>query len=473
MGLQRWQLERHEICRHRKSDWKSDTLTKIWEGGGTEISDTHLNDVMTNEDAEIDSDMLDYEIINLAAFHVNLRKKGIIKEEESESILMALGSFLGKKVTVDPEEEDIHGFLENKIHEAIGESVENLRLFLSRNEQSQCNLRSFYIDHLLALAETLLEGSKKLRNIAADVKGKIPGFTHWRQAMPLATSTYYDYMSRILLDLTKDTIMLIKKFRHSSPFGIGSGFGSFSLASFNDIAVDLGFENGPENPVATSFYRGFDDLEVTSLISRIMLFYSRISADLIIYSSGSNSGLKLPASFLTGSSLMPNKRNPDFLEMVQGYASRIIADHVAISGIIANRNTGYHREFQISKDKTVQYLRLVESISIHMMQLLVEMKFDPAKSSSSIENGSYSSYEAYKTFQETGKWKESYKLIGEKFRSGGSFSEYQPTSYKSVSLHEININRDKLASIKNEWSEPRKMLIEYLQASVTKSRGKI
>ena len=222
MELRQWHLEKHVISNFGKSDWKSDNLPKIWEGGGTEVSGNHLTDVMTEEDAAIDSTLLDYEVINLIAFHVDLRKRGIIKEEESDSILSALCSYLEKKIRVDPEEEDIHAYLENRIREAIGKSAENLRLFLSRNEQSQCNLRSFYVDHLLALAETLLKGSKELRNISIISKGKMPGFTHWRQAMPIAISTYYDYISRILLDLSKDAFLLIKKFRNFSPFGMGS-----------------------------------------------------------------------------------------------------------------------------------------------------------------------------------------------------------------------------------------------------------
>ncbi|MGC8515465.1 MAG: lyase family protein [Thermoplasmata archaeon] len=465
MELRQWHLEKHVISNFRKSDWKSDSLPKIWEGGGTEASDKYLTDVMTDEDTAIDSTLLDYEVINLLAFHVDLKKKGIIKEEESDSMLSALCSYLGRKIRVDPEEEDIHAYLENRIREAIGKSAENLRLFLSRNEQSQCNLRSFYVDHLLALAETLLKGSEKLRVIATGSKGKMPGFTHWRQAMPLAISTYYDYLSRILLDHSKDTILLIKKFRHFSPFGMGSGFGSFSSVSFNDIARDLGFENGPGNPVAASFYRGIDDLEVLSLISRMMVFYSRICADIIIYSSGSNPSLILPTAFLTGSSLMPNKRNPDFLEMVQGYTAQITADSAAISGIIANRNTGYHREFQISKDKAMRDLLLIESITGYMIQLLVEMKFDPVISSSSIENGSYSSYEAYKIFEKSGKWKESYKQTGEKVRSGELFSEYEPAAYESVSLHELTEFESHLSSIKNEWSGPRTKLIENVKST--------
>ena len=448
-----------------KSDWKSDRLPKIWEGGGTEASDEYLTDLITAEDAAIDSTLLDYEVLNLIAFHVDLKKKGIIKEEESNSILSALCSYLGKKVMIDPEEEDIHAYLENRIREAIGKSAENLRLFISRNEQSQCNIRSFYIDQLFDLAELLLKGSEKLRNIAATSKGKMPGFTHWRQAMPLAISTYYDYISRILLDLSKDTLMLIKKFRHFSPFGSGSGFGSFLPLSFDNIARALGFENGPGNPVAASFYRGIDDLDVLSLISRIMLFYSRICADMIIYSSGSNPSLILPASFLTGSSLMPNKRNPDFIEMVQGYAAQITADSTTISSIIANRNTGYHREFQISKDKAIGDLLLIKSITGYMIQLLVEMNFDPAISSSSIENGSYSSHEAYKIFERSGKWKESYKQTGEKVRSVELFSGYEPAVYESVSLHELTEFESHLTSIKNEWSGPRTKLIDNVKST--------
>ncbi|EQD29709.1 argininosuccinate lyase, partial [mine drainage metagenome] len=153
------------------------------------------------------------------------------------------------------------------------------------------------------------------------------------------------------------------------PMGLGSGYGSLSPVSFDQIAKYLGFDAGPKNPVAAAFYRGFDDIDVSSLLVKIMIFYSRISADMILYSSGSTPFLILPESFLTGSSLMPNKRNPDFLEMVQGYASQLTADFAASAAILANRNTGYHREFQVSKDRTVHNILLVESISKHMNQL--------------------------------------------------------------------------------------------------------
>ncbi|MCL4451460.1 MAG: lyase family protein [Candidatus Thermoplasmatota archaeon] len=426
---------------------------------------------MSFEDVAVDSTMLDYELLSLIAFHSDLKDKGTIKEEDSDLILSALYSLSGKKVQIDTDEEDIHTFVENRVREIIGKHAENLRLFLSRNEQSQCNIKSFYIDHLFILGESMLKGSKDLTKIAQISGGKIAGFTHWKQAMPMSISTYYDYMSRILLDLVKDTILLISKLRHNSPFGTGSGFGSFSPASFESIAAKLGFENGPGNPVATSFYRGFDDIELMSLITRIMIFYSRISADLILYSSGSNACLSLPAAFVTGSSLMPNKRNPDFLEMIQGYTSTLIGDMAATSGTIANRNTGYHREFQISKDKTTRDLLLVEAITKYLMKLLVEMKFDEGKAASFIENGSYSSYDAYKNFERTGKWKESYRQTGNKVRSAGKFTEYEPKAYESVGTKELIEQGKELQFLKKEWIDPRQRLIEYAKLFFDKAKG--
>ena len=428
---------------------------------------------MSLEDVAVDSTMLDYELLSLIAFHSDLKDKQIIKEEESDLILSALYSLSGKKVQINTDEEDIHTFVENRVRKIIGKHAENLRLFLSRNEQSHCNIKSFYIDHLFNLGDSMLKGSNDLRKIARISRGKIAGFTHWKQAMPMSVSTYYDYMSRILLDLVKDAILLIRKLRLNSPFGTGSGFGSFSPASFDSIARGLGFENGPGNPVATSFYRGFDDMELMSLITRMMVFYSRISADLILYSSGSNACLTLPAAFVTGSSLMPNKRNPDFLEMIQGYTSTLIGDMVGTSGTIANRNTGYHREFQISKDKTTKDLLLVEGITKYLMKLLVEMKFDEVKAASFIENGSYSSYEAYKNFERTGKWKESYKQTGKRVRSAEKFTEYEPESYESVEAKELIEQEKGLQSLRKDWMVPRQKLIEYAKLFFDKTKAKI
>lgn len=425
---------------------------------------------MSLEDVAVDSTMLDYELLSLIAFHSDLKDKQIIKEEESDLILSALYSLSGKKVQINTDEEDIHTFVENRVRKIIGKHAENLRLFLSRNEQSHCNIKSFYIDHLFILSDSMLKGSKDLRKIARISRGKIAGFTHWKQAMPMAVSTYYDYMSRILLDLVEDTILLIRKLRHYSPFGTGSGFGSFSPASFDSIATRLGFENGPGNPVATSFYRGFDDMELMSLITRIMVFYSRISADLILYSSGSNACLTLPAAFVTGSSLMPNKRNPDFLEMIQGYTSTLIGDMAGTSGTIANRNTGYHREFQISKDKTTKDLLLVEGITKYLMKLLVEMKFDEVKAASFIENGSYSSYDAYKNFERTGKWKESYKQAGRKVKSVEKFTEYEPEAYESVETKELMEQEKELQSLRKDWTVPRQKLIENAKLFFDKAK---
>ncbi len=427
-------------------------------------SGTDLSDILTKEDSRIDAIMLDYELMNLIAFHLDMKDREIIPPAESASIITHLVGMLGKKISIDPEEEDVHAYVENRIREKAGDSAGNLRLFISRNEQSQCNLRSFYIDHLLILAGILLQGSASLEEISSTAKGKIPGFTHWRQAMPVSISTYLDYISRINMDLAGEAVSLIRRLRKFSPMGLGSGYGSLSNASFDQVAEYLGFAAGPKNPVAAAFYRGFDDIDVMSLLVRIMIFYSRVSADLILYSSGSNPFLILPESFLTGSSLMPNKRNPDFLEMVQGYASQFTGDLAAAAAILAGSNTGYHREFQVSKDRTVSNILLVESISKHMNQLMQEMKFDPTASREAIENQSYALHEAYELFRKTGKWKESYQQAGSMVRSGKRFSERDPIDYFSVDDSDLKELEGDLLTLYNAWNGPRKKLVKMARS---------
>ena len=405
---------------------------KIWKGGASTITETDISDIMTVEDTVMDSLLLDYEVLSLMAYHIQIYEQDLIPDEDSKSILRALLALLHKKVVIDPWLEDIHGYVEASVGEMSGRSYENLRIFLSRNEQSHTDIRLFQRDHLLNVAKQILNIAETAHKKGTDALGYIPGYTHYRQAMPVAIRTYYDYISSVMVHMSLDAVRVARTLMEESPFGYGSGFGSLSPINFEKVSESLGFLKHMENPLSGSFHRGLDDLDVVYILEKSLISLSRIAQDMIIYSTGDHPFIKLPEDFTTGSSLMANKRNPDFLEMIQGYASVTIAGHVTTASILENKSSGYHREFQISKDKTIDLLTTCEKIFKHFNTFLSGVNIDGSEGMAAMDNSTYATSQAYNIFGTGKTWKESYRQVGDMVRAGGKFKAYDPEFYESV-----------------------------------------
>ena len=169
-----------------------------------------------------------------------------------------------------------------------------------------------------------------------------------------------------------------------------------------------------------------------------MLAISRISQDLIMYSSDEFNFLELPKGYTTGSSLMPNKKNPDFLEMLQGYAAEASGTMFTTFSVLFNKGSGYHREFQLSKDKTMAFTLRAIKILKALLALFAGIKIDSDKAKSLMKNPTYATMAAYVKFSEEGKWKDAYRYIGAKLKSGEPVAEYCPDSYDETNLNELH-----------------------------------
>jgi argininosuccinate lyase len=252
-----------------------------------------------------------------------------------------------------------------------------------------------------------------------------------------------------------------------SPFGYGSGFGSMSKVDFNAVAKSLGFKRYMENPIYGSFLRGMDDLDVLYVLEKAMISISRIAQDMIVYSSGEHPFIKLPDGFTTGSSLMANKRNPDFLEMIQGYSSLAIAGHTATASILENKSSGYHREFQISKDRTMDDLLMCEKIFRHFNTFLSKVIIDEKEGKAAMDNSIYATGEAYRIFSSGKTWKESYRQVGYMVRSGQKFNEYEPPSYESVENNILGDISEAIESFANSIRKNREAIVDVTQTLIS------
>jgi argininosuccinate lyase len=441
----------------------NEKIEKIWSGGASEDTGNDITDIMTVEDTIKDSLLLDYEVLSLLAYHIQIYKQSLIPEEDSRSILKSLLSLLQKNVVINPEFEDVHGYVEAMVGEISGKPFENLRIFLSRNEQSHTNIRMFQADHLLNVSRLTLKIAETTHEKGMESSGSIPGHTHYRQAMPVAIRTYYDYIASVMVALSQETLELANSLMEESPFGYGSGFGSMSPVDFTAVVQSLGFERHMGNPIYGSFLRGMDDLGVLYVLEKAMISISRIAQDMIIYSSGEHPFIKLPDGFTTGSSLMANKRNPDFLEMIQGYSSMAIAGHTATASILGNKSSGYHRELQISKDRTMDSLLMCEKIFRHFNTFLSQVIVEEKEGKVAMENDIYATGEAYRIFSSGKTWKESYRKVGDMIRSGQKFNTYEPPIYEFVNKKILDEASEAIENFANTIRKNREAIVETAQ----------
>lgn len=432
-------------------------MGKIWSGGASKSDGPNLSNLMTKEDNAIDQHLVEYEITGLIAYHLELSKAHFLPVKESQNIISALLKLLESGLKMSEDYEDVHSLVQDKVNE-LTKSGDNLRVFLSRNDQSHYDIRSFYLDSLLQISKELNDASKNIHETFSSVEGYMPGYTHYRQAMPMAIGTYFDYFSSSFSELAQETYELYEKFKKNCPLGYGSGYGSAVKVDLKSLSNNLGFEGYFENPVFGASHRGIDDVDMATLETKIMIVVSKLAQDFILFSSEEFNFLQLPDGFTTGSSLMPNKRNPDFLEMLEGYASDALGTLASSISMLMNKGIGYHREFQISKDKVIKYTLTLNEIIKALSSMLSMTKIDTEKAKEITENTTNATMNAYDLFTKGTPWKEAYGQIGSKVREGDKLKEYIPEISISYSTDSF-LHMDKKIS---DTINSRKSLLKNL-----------
>ncbi len=434
-------------------------MTKIWSGGAAEEGDVDLSEIMTAEDNRVDSRLVRYEILGLIAYHLELALSNVIKKDDSSEILRSLLALLNEDFMGEGSYEDVHSAVESKVNEKT-ESGKNLRLFISRNEQSHTDIRSFYLDVLLDISKALAGIAEEAKKISVPADGYMAGYTHNRQAMPVSFSTYLDYISASFADASEEALVLFNKQKKTCPFGYGSGYGSPVKVDFNAVALRLGYDGTFSNPVLEASRRGLDDLDISFLIARIMTLISRISQDFMNYSSDESAILDIPPGFSTGSSLMPNKRNPDYLEMLQGYCAEAVSGLSMAASILANRSTGYHREFQLSKDRTMESAIMTLKILKTFTSFIGRISFSKEESARKLLNSTFATDTAMDLFNGGTGWKDAYLAVGEKLKKGEMLAERYPPVYCSAVISTVHRLKGRVEKLKSEREELFRRLVE-------------
>ena len=353
---------------------------KPWSGRFQEDIDKFFEDF--SESISFDHKLAPYEIKASLIYAEALKEAGILTGKEFNLIKKGLkeiekeiktGKFIFSK-----EYEDVHMNIEKALYEKIGETAYKLHTGRSRNEQVVTDLRLYLMDECKDLKENLRSLMKAILSKAEEYyEVIIPGFTHLQHAQPVLFShwimAYYEMM-RFHLDRINDYEKRLKICPLGSSAFAGCGFKIDRMK----IAKNLGFKELTRNSVFAVSSRDFV-IELAFILSLIMLDLSRLSEELIIWMSQEFGFIDLPDRFCTGSSIMPQKKNPDSAELIRGKSASVVGNLFQLMLLIKGLPLSYNRDLQEDKLPIFQALENTQK-SIKMMSLLIkELKLNKEK----------------------------------------------------------------------------------------------
>jgi len=324
---------------------------KTW--GGRFKKPLHPLAIKFNASLSFDHVLYHYDILGSKAHALMLGNQGIIALEEAELICSTLDTIAieiqeGLHV-LDDLYEDVHMFIEHLLIQKIGDVGKKLHTGRSRNDQVALDLRLYTreaVDKLTVLLHEVCTCLSKLSHQHADVQ--MPGYTHLQQAQPIQLAwffTTYQHMFNRDLGRLSD----LKERMNFSPLGAGALAGSSLPLDRQAVAKQLGFNGIVENTLDAVSDRDFI-MEFCSAASIIMVHLSRLSEDLILWATQEFGYITLDDEFATGSSLMPNKKNPDILELIRGKSGRVFGNLIALLTVMKGLPLAYNKDMQEDKE---------------------------------------------------------------------------------------------------------------------------
>ncbi len=326
-------------------------MAKMWAGVTAGETDTLADDF--NSSIHFDCRMFRQDITGSIAHAAMLAAKGIISEQDCEALTGGLAGILedleSGKLTVDEKAEDIHMFVEQILTERIGETGKKLHTARSRNDQVALDLRMLLRDESDSIAALIRDFLRTLCDLAEEHKETImPGYTHLQRAQPVSFGHYMmAYAMMLLRDL--DRLKDCRRRINISPIGCCALAGTTYETDRRMEAEHLGFDGICLNSMDGVSDRDFV-LELLGVLSILMMHLSRLSEELILWTSWEFRFISFSNAYTTGSSIMPQKRNADMAELVRGKTGRVYGDLMGLLTTLKGLPLAYNKDMQEDKE---------------------------------------------------------------------------------------------------------------------------
>lgn len=326
-------------------------MAKMWEGVTNGVTAKIADDF--NSSISFDSRMYRQDITGSIAHAAMLGKTGIIGEDDAEKLKKGLFSVLGDmesgSIAIDPDAEDIHMFVEQILTSRIGDTGKKLHTARSRNDQVALDVRLYLRDEIDSISADIKALIAAVTDKAEEYKSAIvPGYTHLQRAQPITFGHHLMAYSMMLLrDLGR--LADCRKRLNVSPIGSCALAGTTYATNREFEAASLGFDGICLNSIDGVSDRDFC-LELASDLAIVMTHLSRFAEEVVLWSSLEFKYIELSDAYTTGSSIMPQKKNPDMAELVRGKTGRVYGDLMALLTVLKGLPLAYNKDMQEDKE---------------------------------------------------------------------------------------------------------------------------
>ncbi len=358
----------------------------LWGGRFGKVPAKQTIEFNSSENVSLDARLAEYDVLGSLAHVRMLYSREILSTSEFEAISAALRTILGQVqagvFVMKPELEDIHMNVESAVT-AITSAGKKMHTARSRNDQVLLDMRLYMRDHVLEMILAIVALQKALGRLSAD-DGPMVAYTHTRVAQPITVSFWCDGWSR---SFARDIGRLTEAYRrvNTNPLGACAIAGTPWGIDREETARLLAFDGVQENELDTITSRGECEAELLSDMSLLMVKLSRLSEELIWLSE--KGLISLAEEHTTGSSIMPNKKNPDTLELVRGRSARVIGDLSHCLTTLKGLISGYHSDMQETKFALISGSETTESCLRAMALVLGGVRFERDGITSELERG--------------------------------------------------------------------------------------
>ena len=363
-------------------------MAQLWGGRFTKETDK----LVYNFNASISFDQKFYkqDIMGSKAHVKMLAKQGILTEEERDQILEGLDGILrdveNGSLEITPEYEDIHSFVEANLIDRIGDPGKKIHTGRSRNDQVALDMKLYVrdeIDEIDGELKTLLQ--ELLSLMEKNVHTYMPGFTHLQKAQPVTLAhhigAYFEMFRR-----DRERMADIRKRMNLCPLGAGALAGTTYPLDREYTAQLLGFDGPTRNSMDSVSDRDYV-IELLSALSTVMMHLSRFSEEIILWNSNEYGFVEIDDAYSTGSSIMPQKKNPDIAELLRGKTGRVYGALMSILTTMKGIPLAYNKDMQEDKELTFDAIDTVKGCLRLFAGMISTMEFRREVMEASAKNG--------------------------------------------------------------------------------------
>ncbi len=392
-------------------------MSRLWEKGLP--LDERVLRYTAGDDHKLDERLVAYDVTGSIAHAEMLAECGFIDASDREAICAGLQQLLAQfeagDWSIQLQDEDAHTALETRLTAAIGEAGGRLHLGRSRNDQVLTALRLYLLDVAADIAARVTHLRESLATLSERQGDTVlPGYTHMQHAMPSSVALWCGGYDEAFADAV-DGLHAARRRIDKNPLGSAAGYGTPGLSLDRDLTTKkLGFHETQSPVTAVQLSRGKAESNLLFEITLLMQDVSRMASDLLLFYTQEFAYIRLATEVTTGSSIMPQKRNPDVLELLRASSATTQACLDETLMITAKLPSGYQRDLQRLKSPLFRGIDLsIESVDI-MAFVLDGLEFQDQNIR--LDDGIFATAEAYRLVEEQGMpFRDAYRKVAERF----------------------------------------------------------